>query len=439
MLVRGWKLRHVLVVFISIISFCGNINNVYADQPKEKNMVTPIVSEQFPDRDFRGRGWDVSSNPRGQIAHDSVINRNYLRLYWPVGGGNQPEDWQYAGFLPFDKTYSEITVRYYVKLVKWDWKETTHFLGAFLHPFDWPQRNECAFEPTGGAGYPRWGIMLDSANTNGRYKYTWSGNLTSYTIGTWYEHRIHIKSNSGQMVSDGEYILEIRPYHGNDQWGEWQRIVTHSKRDWPYTNNYNPDGWGRIGIRAYINTSSTPANNDEIHIANYEAYEGNQLRVDLDNGSSGDPLIISNHNVTTTSNTATLSWDTNKEANTAVDYGPTEARGTVTRDDNNALKHVINLADLTPNTTYYYRYSSRTPDGETVMDQENSTFVTKESGIIEGSLGNLTDVTLNNPVEGQVLMYQNDVWVNVDARPLVEQLVEEILGKTNLVVNNTST
>lgn len=97
-------------------------------------------------------------------------------------------------------------------------------------------------------------------------------------------------------------------------------------------------------------------------------------------GEPAQPLEITDFNVRTSITAAALTWKTNKPANAVVDYGITENRGTWARGDDNTEDHVVELNDLTPGTTYYYRYSSKSADGDTVFDENNSTFTTKEQG-----------------------------------------------------------
>lgn len=79
-------------------------------------------------------------------------------------------------------------------------------------------------------------------------------------------------------------------------------------------------------------------------------------------GGSGDttaPIISNVQVINITSSTASIIWDTNENANSAVDYGLTVvyASGTVA-DPGYVVSHQINLSGLSPNTTYHFQVRS---------------------------------------------------------------------------------
>lgn len=76
-------------------------------------------------------------------------------------------------------------------------------------------------------------------------------------------------------------------------------------------------------------------------------------------------LAISNTETTSVgTSTARIAWQTNKDADSQVEYGTTTAYGSLTSVGATALSHVASLASLTPSTKYYYRAISRTASGE---------------------------------------------------------------------------
>lgn len=154
-----------------------------------------------------------------------------------------------------------------------------------------------------------------------------------------------------------------------------------------------------------------------------------------------DTLTISNHRTSTTIDSATLKWKTNLPSNTVVDYGPTEDRGTLVVDNELVTDHNMELSGLDKNTTYYYRFSSKSEDGQVAMDMENSTFTTKEevvdppTELPEHSLNEHTDVSLADPKSGDVFMYDGKKWVNNgNLETMIEGKVKEMLESAKIVV-----
>jgi hypothetical protein len=75
-------------------------------------------------------------------------------------------------------------------------------------------------------------------------------------------------------------------------------------------------------------------------------------------------LTISNVLVTNrTSSSATVTWTTNVEASSRVDYGPDASYGTAVFDATPVLNHAVILSGLTPSTTYHYKITSQDGPG----------------------------------------------------------------------------
>lgn len=76
-------------------------------------------------------------------------------------------------------------------------------------------------------------------------------------------------------------------------------------------------------------------------------------------------LSVSNtETVSVSTSTARITWKTNKDADSQVEYGTTNTYGTFSPIGVSSLSHTVNLSDLNPSTKYYYRAISKTP-GET--------------------------------------------------------------------------
>jgi hypothetical protein len=63
------------------------------------------------------------------------------------------------------------------------------------------------------------------------------------------------------------------------------------------------------------------------------------------------------------SNNATITWNTNGNANSTVNYGTTTSYGSTSSDDVMVSSHMIGLSSLSSYTVYHYRVTSTTLDG----------------------------------------------------------------------------
>lgn len=94
-------------------------------------------------------------------------------------------------------------------------------------------------------------------------------------------------------------------------------------------------------------------------------YENGQT-VDLTFKMIKGPSTFSNIAISTTTNSATVSWDTDVASDSTIEYGyKSGVYLFVEHDDTIATHHSLNLTNLLPNTPYYFRLTSCTqpPDG----------------------------------------------------------------------------
>ena len=107
-------------------------------------------------------------------------------------------------------------------------------------------------------------------------------------------------------------------------------------------------------------------------------YDANRVEGSASAEASGWVLAasaISTNPLTT--NSAVVSWQTNKPADSQVEYGTTTAYGAMTTLDSTRLvNHSQTLTNLQPATTYHFRVRSRDEGGSTVVSS-NFTFTTK--------------------------------------------------------------
>lgn len=110
--------------------------------------------------------------------------------------------------------------------------------------------------------------------------------------------------------------------------------------------------------------------------------------------ASASPLEISgvsSGNITDT--TATITWTTELEANSTVNYGNSTELGTIVFDSKFVLNHTITLTGLNQATLYYYQVSSTDQYENTIVDSNIGNFTTDPySPTISGiNAGNITN------------------------------------------------
>lgn len=93
-------------------------------------------------------------------------------------------------------------------------------------------------------------------------------------------------------------------------------------------------------------------------------------------------LILSNiRTVSVTASSATVAWTTNREADTVVEYGPTEALGTTPPPNPTLTKdHFISIGPLNQDTTYWYIVRSTDAASATVESTPRSFLTPASSG-----------------------------------------------------------
>ena len=111
--------------------------------------------------------------------------------------------------------------------------------------------------------------------------------------------------------------------------------------------------------------------------------------------------IISNINTVVTDTTATISWETDETANSAVTYGKVDINiDTTESDDNYTITHRIILTGLTADTEYYFVVSSA--DANSLNDSSEGLFFTthKEGNLIAHWPLNEGDGLIANDITG---------------------------------------
>jgi len=110
------------------------------------------------------------------------------------------------------------------------------------------------------------------------------------------------------------------------------------------------------------------------------------------------PPVISNIRVNANSNQATITWDTDKESNSAVKYSTVSGDLSGQATGNFGRAHSVTINGLTPETTYYFVVSSTGNQGRVAQSLEQSFTTSRGYQIV---------FTNPTPVSGAVLANRN--------------------------------
>lgn len=81
-------------------------------------------------------------------------------------------------------------------------------------------------------------------------------------------------------------------------------------------------------------------------------------------------LLISDINIETNRQGAVVSWKTNKESGSVVEYGPTADYGFATTSDALTKEHSLTISELFPGITYHYKIKGMGAAGETAETKD---------------------------------------------------------------------
>jgi len=148
-------------------------------------------------------------------------------------------------------------------------------------------------------------------------------------------------------------------------------------------------GFVDLAPNTYTVTASSPGYTGAQGQATITA--GQVTHLDLTLGVDTAPPIISNVRTSDVgATTAKVLWDTDEPATSQVEYGLDTNYGNLTSEDPALVtSHTVQLADLSPTTTYHYRVISK--DGaENQAVSDDYTFTTTESEVVD-------DIIIDNP------------------------------------------
>ncbi|NYZ80069.1 hypothetical protein H0N95_02350 [Candidatus Micrarchaeota archaeon] len=124
----------------------------------------------------------------------------------------------------------------------------------------------------------------------------------------------------------------------------WTLIGTNATTGSSFALSWNTVGYDMTGVVIKVNAS-----NDTTTVPD----QNSGITVDNTN-----PVISNVSNSTPNEYNITITWTTNENANSTVDYGTTTALGTAAGNNANSTSHSVALTPLLENTLYYYNATS---------------------------------------------------------------------------------
>ena len=464
-----FKQRNNLLAILAVITLLFASGGTYG----RTNMSILLVDEQFEDDNYTSRGWNdntIGSQSGYGKENDPNFGRVMYNQWSGTGGdgGAMADGVNNGAMFPLSRSQMDTGVTIYWAS-KWSnmmnnraTSDATHngVRGNFGQKVMGHVDGEWLLDMlASGSGirsangqfydramnvvpqYPNYAPdripYLDTVSGGGLVK---TSNGPSYLEdGKWYEFVLYMEPNNAG--ANGRSILWHREF-GVSNWTQ----------DWDVTQQVckRVGNEGMVGIGTYLHsrngTASAPV---RAYWGRFSVWEGNAMEdgsVDklIDgNGGITDPveppvdpvepptggeLAITDLTVVSSRTAATISWKTNKPSNSVMDYGDTAARGNMVRDDAMVTDHALNIGDLTEGTTYYFRVSSRTTDGETFLVEENQTFDTDVT-VVEPPKPEIPDghivVLEKEPKAGQGVIYDGEKWVAIDLEAEIIKILQE--------------
>ncbi|MDB5204071.1 MAG: hypothetical protein JWP09_99 [Candidatus Taylorbacteria bacterium] len=144
---------------------------------------------------------------------------------------------------------------------------------------------------------------------------------------------------------------------------------------------------GTFGLGSYSASVTSLTPNTLYH---YRAYSTNSAGTsygsDATFTTSALPVpVISSIATSTTQTTATITWTTDQNASSTVNYGASSSYGTASTSDTLTMSHTISLAGLSPNTVYHYQVAGSNNFG-IFSSSNDSTFTTVALAAVKPTL-----------------------------------------------------
>jgi peroxiredoxin len=212
---------------------------------------------------------------------------------------------------------------------------------------------------------------------------------SSATI-TWYTDE---KASSQVMICDPE---------GTCSWTDLDKTMV--KEHSVTLSNLQPDVDYHITIKSVDNSGNEATSEID------KTFSTSGTTIDTE-----PPLISDVLPTNVTESSATITWKTNENATSQVEYGTTSAYGTKTTTTTTMTKtHSVKLSDLNGNTTYHFRVTSKDSSDNSARSIVDQTFTTLAPIPVGSEVGNRapdftledlsgTSITLSD-LQGKIVM-----------------------------------
>lgn len=240
-----------------------------------------LFNEQFVDTNFASRGWKSSWNGTmynpPERGFDSTLGKNYVAMKWDAGQ-QTPRGMGDVDYNSFTASNGEITSVIFMNFISWNFNQNHHLLSIFgstdnmtqISPpnaildvlFNEVSKNNIRSITPGYVNRGQGGDFFDQQTGAAAHQ---------LSLNAWYEVRTYIKLNTIGS-SNGILRCEIRPINGIT----WVTTFNRTNVQFRLTNA------GTLhypAFRMHIHNGATAG--DEIRIADWKIYAGNQLGVPL--------------------------------------------------------------------------------------------------------------------------------------------------------------
>ncbi len=242
-----------------------------------------------------------------------------------------------------------------------------------------------------------YGLTVSYGNStilDGSFVTSHSQTISGLTPGTTYHYRVKSRDQNGNLSVSGDYTFtteapDVTPPVISDVQATG---ITQTTATITWQTDEGATGQVEYGLDTnYGSSSPLNSNYNTSHshalsgLTAGTTYHYRVRSVDASGNASvsGDytfttlepdvtPPVITNINVTTTANSATITWETNEAANSQIKYGLNSNDYTDSTNVDNDLvtSHSQTVTNLSANTTYYFRVKSADASGNLTVSAE---------------------------------------------------------------------
>lgn len=260
----------------------------------EQNMATVLFSEQFADNNFAARGWKSSwtsvannttiFNPP-ERGFDATLGKNYVAIKYNATM-SEPHGMGDVDYHAFSTPQDEITSVVFVNFISWDFAKPNHTFGLYSNQETLPNLVppmakldvDILLPASTGVKTISPGFV-NRGQTGGAFNYpppgvgAVVGNV--FTTGVWYELRVRAKLNT-PGTANGILMGQARKV-GDTAW-----ITTFNRTDAKFivAAGVSNIKFMHPAFRMHRQPPGA-APGDEIRVADWKIYQGNQIGVDL--------------------------------------------------------------------------------------------------------------------------------------------------------------